>query len=367
MMGTEIKLFGRVKRKYRPYIVGIIIILCISSTFFTYKAMSKPLVLEENVVKNTIEEKIAFDYAAQVQASTLYPEGGQVIPDGVMFTKLTDKLIIQLDSSINTEKPVKVQGDSEVTYSLVAKDMWERTFNLTDHQISSQGISNTLLQEQVEIDISKIFAFIEIIEEETIVRGTYSLVIRPQVTGSVLGEENNEIHEINKSLEIPFDISSQYIKYAGESIDKEFIEKKNIEEIKIIPQKLIFFGKELPIIKSRYAFGSISIITLLILIIGIFEFGMLKKKNRTEVNLIDKKYKNKIIDISDKTSFRNLPQLRLKNFKSLLQISENNEESILRYVDDTEEKAYYYIVSANTLYYYSIVKNTIDKGSELVS
>lgn len=342
-------------------------VLWLISTILSFRAIGQPLTIEERIIENKIEERTTFDYSAIVYPSTLYPTGGRVTSNGVIFNNITDKLIIKLDSSIMSDKPVKVEGSTRVVYSLVAKDMWEREFELIPTKtINIEGTSNSLIQEEMRLDVDDILAFIKKIEEETQVRpSNYLLIIEPKLTGTVYGEDGNIINEIGNDLEIPFEISGQYIRYAAESPEKEIIRTKVVEKIQAIPQSFNLFGKEISVVSSRYIFGIISIILLITLLIAAIEKVMSKKEKVTEVSLIDKKNKSKIIEVTENINFGELSQLSLKSFKALLQIAEEKEEPILRYADNIEETVYYYVLGATIVYYYCSSENNLTKGSEL--
>lgn len=319
--------------------------------------------LEQKTIKNTIEEKISFDYAAMVKPSTLYPKGGIVAPDKAIFTALTDKLIIKLNADISSEKPVKFEGRIGIAYSTIAKDMWEREFELMPTKIiNSEGITHDILQQEIQFDIAKVMDFINKVEEEILVRsGNNALVIKPKIEGMVYDEKGNAIYEVVSTVEIPFELSGQIIKYAAESPEKEFTKTQTIEEINRIPQSFDIFGREMPVISARYTFGIISA-TLLLPLIWMLALSLKNKaKDTGEINVIDKKHKSKIVYVSDKFGFDNLPQLRLDSFKALLQIAEEKEEPILRYED--VGIVYYYIVGNATIYYYRVLKSIIVEGS----
>lgn len=367
MKEAKIRVFQKINKKYRILILGLIVFIFLISTFFALKAIGQPLNIEEKATENKIEERTSFDYAASVHPSTLYPQGGKIAPDGVIFTNLTDKLIVQIDSSISAEKPVRVEGKVEVIYTLTAKDMWEREFNLVSTQgVNLQGTTNSLLKKEIQIDLEKISSYIKRVEEETLVRpSNYMLTIKPKIKGTVYGENDNVIYEIDNGIDIPFELSGQYVKYAAESPEKEFIKTKILESTKQVPQSFDFFGMKMPIVSARYIFGIISIISLAFILIALIEKSMTNKKIITEVSLIDKKNKNKIIEVSDDVNFGELPQLSLKSFKALLQIAEEKEEPILRYSNHIEGTVYYYVLGTTITYYYRSSENIVAKGSEL--
>ena len=357
----------KISRIHRKIIYSLIIVLWIISTRFAIQVLRQPLEIEEKITKNTIEEKTSFNYAAIVQPSTLYTRGGKVTPDGVIFTKITDKLILNIDSMISSQEPVTIESVAGVTYSLVAKDMWEREFELMRQRtINTEGTSNLLLQEEIELNLEDIFSFTKAIEEEVLVRpSNYLITIKPKVKGTVYDNKGEKIQEINIDLEIPFEMSGQYIKYTGEPMQGQLSKIKVLEEIKTIPQSFILFGKELSIIKSRYTFSITAVVLLILIFIPIIKQVTLKKEVKDENYLIDKKHKGKLVEISDKIISEDIPQLRLKTFKSLLQIAEEKEEPILKYLDDREGVIYYYVVGTSTIYYYGSTQNIITEGSDL--
>ncbi len=368
MKETKIRMFQRINKKYRIYVLGLIAILWLISTIFAFKAMGQPLDIERKIIENKIEEKTIFDYAAIVRPSTLYPQGGKVAPDGVIFTNLTDKLIIKLDSSINTEKPVRVEGNAEVIYSLVSKDMWEREFELVSPQaINLQGTTSSLLKKEIQIDLEKISNFIKRVEEETLVRpSSYILNVKPKIKGTVYGDNDEILHVIDNEMVIPFELSGQQIKYVAESPKKEFIKTKTLDRINKFPQSFSFLGIKMSVVNARYIFGIISITLLTLIIVAFFENSLIKKEKESEVDLIDKKNRSKIIEISDEINFGELPQLSLKSFKALSRIAEEKEEFILRYANNIEGTVYYYVLGNTNIYYYCSSESIVAKGSGLV-
>jgi hypothetical protein len=322
-----------------------------------FLAIRQPVVKEEKTIKNIIEEKESYDCLIKVKPCLLYPDGGIAAPDGVIFNSLTDQLIIKLDLRINTQEAVRVEGSSGVVYSLVAKDMWEREFTAAETEsFHTEGVSNDLLHKEIRIDINDILKLIQSIEEETAVRpNAYSIIIKPKVNGTVYQQNGEKIYEAVSDLAIPFELTGQYMKFAGESAENEFTDTKTIEDVNMVPQSFNILGMELPVTGARLVLGTISILSVLPLIKFLIKKKKSKKPEESEFSLIDKKHKGKIIEVSDKLSFNMLPQLGLKNFNVLLKIAEEKEEPILKFSD--VGKVYYYVLGTSGIYYYGIEKN----------
>ena len=162
MKETWEKVTQILRNRMDTILFGTIGVIFLFSSFFAYHALKQPLSTVEKTVHNTIEEKRSINFEIETKPSKLYPNGGTIIPDDVIFTRLTDHLIITIGEYINTAEDVKLEANTSIVYSLSAKDMWEREFELVPPQsISSEGTSFTLLQNKLRIDIKKILSYIQ--------------------------------------------------------------------------------------------------------------------------------------------------------------------------------------------------------------
>lgn len=365
MKKINFKLYSQINKKYRKYLLGFIVIIFIISAVLCFLAIRQPLQIEEKIITNNIEEITSFDYKAVVKPSTLYPNGGVVTPDKVIFNSLTEDFIVNIKSDINTDKPVKIEAIKEIKYSIVAEKMWEREFTLVDQkQINIEGDSSNLLNNEVHLNLPEINNYITKVEEETLVRPNYLLVIKPKITGKIFDENNNIIYEINNLLEIPFSLSGQYISYAGETEEKEFINTKIIEETNIKPQYFNIFGMNLYVVASRLGFGITALISLILIVLYFKEVNSNKRTGTTEISIIDKKNKSKIVTVSNKIDLQNNSYINIKSFKDLLKIAEEKDETILKYEDCTLGIIYYYITGTSFIYLFKCIIDI--KGSEQV-
>ncbi|MDF2538651.1 MAG: hypothetical protein K0S76_1672 [Herbinix sp.] len=335
-------------------IAGFVLILWGISTFTFLQAIRKPVVTEEKVVQNVIEQKESFSYSVKVKPSLLYLDGGTISPDDVVFNNLTDHLILDFDLSVNSRKPVKVQGNVSLVYKLVAESMWEREFTLrSDKSIDSVGVSNSIMQEQVTVNINDILQYLKQIEEETSVRPSgYTLTFKPIFNGVVYDEKGNKLDDLTSNLEILFDLNSQYLKYSSENASDELVTTKSIEERRTIPQEISFLNWNISVMKSRVIFGLLSLLSLIPIVIMIIRKMRTQKNQEAEDVLIDKRHRSKIIEVSDKISLDLMPHLGLKNFNVLLQIAEEKDEPILKY--SSLDTVSYYVMGTSSIYHYDI-------------
>jgi len=368
-MDTKVHSRMKIKKKYNPYIYSVLIILWISISIIAIMAWTSPLIIEEKLIENAVEIKTAFDYKGVMKPSTLYPRGGEVSGDEVIFTELADKFIIHLETDLFAEKPVKVEGTAEVSYTLVGEDMWHKDYEAAaTRSIQSQGLTNSLLKEDITINLQQLFDLISKIEEETDVHlGDYLLILKPNIKGSVYQENGDKIYDIDTNLEIPFNISNQYIKYAAESPEKEFIETQIIESVNSRPKTIKLFSLHMPIQTARYLFGSLALLLSAYLLISGLNKIKSNQENISEIDKINRKYKNKIINISNKLVATNQVQVSLSSFQSLMQIAEDKDEPILKYENYNEKMATYYVVSTTNVYFYEIneSKKVVKKANDL--
>jgi len=354
------------KKTYRILIFGILIITLILSIFYFNMSINQPAVIDEKIIENSITEIIDFSYHAVVNPSTLYPRGGRVVPDNIIFTKITDKIIINMNYSLESEAAIKIDGNNRVSLNIVAKDMWNIEKELVPLQVvKSEGNLNSIIQDEIYIDVKDVLTLIKQVEEETLVRpSNYMMVVRTDINGDVFNYNGDRIHQLAEAVEIPFQLGDQYISFAGDSNLLNTVKESTIEQSNFIQNHINLFGTRVPITKVRLISACIGFVALVILTAGVAEFTVLRNKNTTEESSIDKKYKSKIIRVYDKTAFDGLVQFRLPDINSIIQIAEEKEEPVFKYIDDCDHNIYYYVLNNLFVYYYSISIKPIESADK---
>ncbi len=349
----EERLIQRINKKYRGLLFMAIILVGVISAILAVRALQMPVVIEEKVKVNTIEETTRFNYTIVALESVLYPSGGEVEADQVIFNSLAEALIITIDDTIDAVNPVSVVGMSAVTYRLESENMWKRAFPLIPQKnINSEGITHELLNERISIDTKEIYNFLNLVETETFARSNYLLVIIPEVKGKVYDDEKNFLYEIDNRQEIVFEITGQYLRYLGESKGLSLVESKIIEKDKSVAMAFSIFNIKMRIPLARYLFGSIALISAVLIVIGIYERFKVKREKAKEKDSIEKKNKDIIISIDKKIDLQTMIHIDVKKLKNLINLAEKKEETILKYEDCLKNRAYYYIVGPTCTYYY---------------
>jgi hypothetical protein len=280
---------------------------------------------------------------------TLFPNGGIVDTKDSMYTKITKAIHLNLKSNVTSDKPVSVQGTRSVFVRLIAEGLWERNFVLEPQKdFNLQGNENKLVENDYVIDVKNIAAYIEKVEKEITVRpDKYLINIKPEIIGNIIYEDKKL--PIDTTPEISFEFSS-IIKLIGE---KEFTKETPIETTRILNQNFRLMNIVVPIIPARYIFSTLSLLLFGIIVFRIYKNININKKEIPEVNKIDKKYKNRLTDISKNITMLNKINVNVKSFKSLIQLADDKEQPILRFNNSDIDRIFYYVMDGDCIYSYS--------------
>lgn len=351
------RLTKRPKKSFKKWVIGALGIVWILSTILAYKALKQPLKVEQRNVENRIIENTTFNYKVEVEKSTLFPKGGIVEPEETMFTSITKAIHLNINSNITSDGPVTVQGIKRVYIKLVAEGLWERQFILDpEKKFNLQGNENKLVDNDYAVDIKEIAEYIEDVEKEIIVRpDKYLLTIKPEFEGNIIYNGNE--FPIDSAPEFSFEFSNQ-IKQIGES---EFTIEKPIETIMSISQDFKLLNISIPLMTARLMFSIISLALLGLVSLGIYRPFKLNDADESAADRIDKRYKNRLINIERNILVSNKINVNIKSFKSLIQLADDKEQPVLRYKNSDIGRVYYYVIDGDCVYSYS----ANDKGENL--
>lgn len=326
----------------------LLIFVFIISTGFALQAFQQPLQIEERVEENNISFKTTFEYKASVQPCTLYPQGGIVVPDEAIFSNITDKLLVKVNSTVEADKPVKVDGTKKVLLTLTADRYWERSFILEqDTPINLEGTINSIINKEYSINLVDIRNYIEQVAGELKLQpSSYLLRIRPILEGQVIyGEEKIQL---DRELELTFDYTDSVIRL-NKDAQLEFFKETPIIMSDIIEQSFILFGKEYPLVAARYTFSVISLGSLIFILVNLAKKIRIKRLMVTNITKIDKKYKGRIINLERELDVKDKICITIDSFKSLLKIADEREQPVFRKLA-SQDLAHYYVVDGDYIY-----------------
>ncbi|MGI6450074.1 MAG: DUF5305 family protein [Desulfitobacteriia bacterium] len=344
---------GLLKRKSSSLLIffGVIFLL---SLFFTVISWTKPLTIEEKVVINEITQQTQVKFMAEVKPSTLYPQGGLIVPQGCIFPAITKNLRFSVASSINAREPISLAGTQNVTLKLVSLEKWEKEYTLAEEiNLSLQEDNSTLIEKDFIVNLGPIQSFIENVEKETLAGGQYQLIITPQVKGEILFKDYKA--SLQEIPEIILDHNKNYISRHSDNdeffrLDEPIIIEQviPIEKIETKPQYLPFFGTAILVETAR----NYSLIITIFLLMPLAFFLKVRQEYKpllSEAAKIDKKHKKRLVTVQEK--IRTSQAVNMNSFKALLNLADEKDQPILRY---EREDGYveYFIVSEGYFYGY---------------
>lgn len=325
---------------------SIVFLIFLLFLIISLKAFFTPLYIEEKKLVNTINLKTNYEYE-----SNSLPDDITSF-EGKLFTKSQKLMKIKISSSLASNEIISGKGNYKIFLNIYAEELWEKTIPLTIRKsFNISGVENTIIDEELVIDIEKLYIDIERISTDII--GTksnkYNISIIPQIEGVVLYE--NEELIINSSNEICFEFANEQIILDSEKYyDKEF----RIEKYNEVKQNLNILGLKLPLIISRYVFSFILFTTLIYLIIIVILKKLYTEKYFCEEEYINKKYYNRFISISEEINFPFKAYIPLTSFKSLIRLSDEKDLLILKYENKINNCIIYYLIDGDCVFLYRI-------------
>lgn len=335
----------------------LLVLLFLLSTAISAYTILQPAKTNNQIYENKIQIESRYDYKAKVTPNILYPDGGTIDVGNTIFKKITTAIPFQLTSSITAERQVEVQGTHEVQLAIIAGDLWEKIFPMEEKQkFKQKGLDISLIDHTYSIDLETIQSFITKVEDETGIRSEqYTLEIRPNIEGTInyKGEERAiQVQDI-----LTFQSSYDEIQLAGE---KEFSTSSPFTSDRIMTNVFHIGGMEVPINPVRTG-SIISSLLLLAAILFITKEHWHARKNQIDSHFdtINKKYRSRIIPVSQKINMTQKSIFVLDSFKSVLKIADEKELPIFYFIDLQNESDIYFLVDGDYLYSYEARKTEV--------
>lgn len=342
------------------YILSVILWLGISG--IAIKAFMTPTEIKEDFVSNKIQQRTIMEYKLDVVPNALYPAGGIVIPDNVIYPNVLKSLLIHIDSKVSAESTVKVDGLEKISLKLVSDNAWVRDLLVKpENKVSTLGTENSLGGGDLVINLKDITNFIKKFELETKASGRYFLLVNREFKGDVTS--NNRTVPIDLKSELKFEFAGNTLKLVEEegkaqsttneisypgskTIANEII----IQDTNIKEQKFVLIGKEIKIATARTTFLVIAFVYFLLFVVPLGIKGRSKKMLLSEVEKIDKIHRKRLLTVHERV--RGTNEIMVDSFNSLLILADEKEELILRF--EHGYRVTYTIIIQGYIYYYEI-------------
>ncbi len=350
MLEVVTKLFKKINNTLNLFLaIGLVLFVVIAIYSFSQPAQSA---VNNNATSTQIGTTYA--YKATVSPNILYPAGGTVPVGETIVKKITTAIPIDLKSTINAAEEVIVKGTHEVQLVVKAQDLWEKRFPLEQKQsFEQQGTEISIIDSLYTISLNELNAFITQVEEETgITPSNYTLEVEPNLVGTI------SYAGIERELLVQDKLVFQY---AFDSIilasEKAFTSTIPFGTAEVITNTFTLAGVAIPLATIRTASTMLS----LLLILAIFFFNktsFVKRKAKipSEIDTINKKYGNRIIQVSNNENLNQKSIISLTSFKSIVKIADEKELPIFFHTSHQENQAIYFIVDGNYVYNFETAK-----------
>lgn len=338
--------------KYRKWVLTSSIVLCAVSLFLTYSAISRPLQVEEKVQDNLIKHNTAYSYQTTVKPCTLYPDGGTIQPDGIIFTQLTDAINIKAISAMTADRAFRIEGKRKLNITISANQYWQREFPLVEEEeFAAEGKEVFVFDHDIALEPDGFINFINRVEEETRFSvAEYSFIIKPVVEGVIV--QNGYKTPIEPLPELVFRYSSNRLELGNESMELQTVIP--IERTQRVTQYFNLAGYAIPLVTARYIFSILSALLLIISLHVLWDTLRFKKIMRDEAGAIDNKYANRLVTIKeDIGGIKDKKPIKVDSIKSLMRIADEKECPVLRYNDKEKGVTNYYITDGGFIYSFS--------------
>lgn len=340
-------------------ILSILFVLFIFITIFSWVRSST---ISTTIYSNDIQIQTSYDYKATMRPTILYPDGGTIEVNDTILRNITSAIPLSIKATISSDNPIAVNGTHEVQVKITSGEYWERIFPLEEKQtFKTEGTEINILNNATDykIDLEQINNFIQKVEDEIQIRPeAYIIEIIPNIQGTISFDDTEEIINLTDNL-----IFQQYSDEIILASEKDFTSSIPFTNSIISQNSINLFSFEIPVTIIR----TISTVcTFLILVLMIYmkkNLTMHRKKSvQLESKKINKRYKNRLIHISQKIDTTQKSIIPLNAFKHLIQIADSKELPIFYYSHYADETKLYFVIDGSQLYQYEIHEAEFSRG-----
>jgi hypothetical protein len=350
-------ILANVLKKNKKKLFIILVTLLIISASISVYSFSQPIITTNQNNENNSQIVTGYDYKATITPNILYPNGGTVEVGDTIFQKITTEIPFNLKSTIHSMNLVVAKGTHEVKLLIKAKDLWERTFPLEQKQeFTQEGTEISVIDNTYKLDLEEIQSFITQVEVETEIRSDlYTLEVIPNIQGKILFDGKEKTFQVQDKL--TFQYSYGEIKRASE---KSFTFSIPFTTSQTITNTFHLFGRKLPLSPVRTVSTLLSIFLLATIIYAYKKLVIHRDRPVTsQVERIHKKYRNRIISVSQKLNITQKSIFTLDSFQSIIKIADEKELPIFFYKDHQTNSGNYFLVDSDYLYNYETIKTDV--------
>lgn len=348
----KVNIFNKLKIKVRNLsnITLVVILMLLTVTaIISFFSIGKPTHQSSNITRDTVTQKTAFAYS-----SDPLPDG-IISVDNKIFTKLQEKLKLQISSVVTSNEPLNVLGSCIVYYDIISEGIWKQSVPLSSKvNIDSKGTNNKILNLNLEINLTDISSRIDKAEKNMgPSQGNYTIKIRPDIQADIIYKDRKI--PVDNTAELNFQYSYGQMKLMSK--DKEFTKSSPITELQTtMLNDYNVLGISLPVVFCKYVCPAAAVLFLMLLLLNKKSIQKKRGKNMTYWKNIDKKYNDRLVNLKVKPDFENKLLLSVSSFKELLQLADEKELSLLRFQNPSSRLVNYYTIDGSCIFSYTTSK-----------
>lgn len=348
-MKKALKNVGGMKKITFHITVVILLTMTLAVCIFSF---TQPVMLTMDGNSNQAQVETQYSYEATVTPNVLYPAGGTIPAGESIIKKITTAIPVTMNTKIVSGKEVAIQGTHQVEMTVIAEELWEKTFPLEEQKtFDKQGSTIDIINGQYRIDLDKLSNFLAQVEDETgISSSKYTVEIQPNVSGTISYGGQQKPIELTDKLVFQYTFDSIVL-----MSEKRFTSPIAFGTSEVSANTFRLFGLLLPIGSVRTVS---SILALAIVGVWIYlnknAFHRNNRRTTTEMELIHKKYGKRIIQVANHENRQDKSVVTLTAFASVLAISDEKELPIF-FCDNTEQnRCVYFLIDGTSCYEYKL-------------
>jgi hypothetical protein len=309
-------------------------------------SLTKPSVLYENRLENTIHIKTNYQLVESVSPNLLFPQGTTLNPDKTMTTALANSFNIKETVEVTSDKPVEINATSEPILKIENEGTWEKTYPIGDKKtFNNKGLDSSFTIEMA-IPAKELFTYLDQVEKKLNLHAEqYVFHVNPQLKGTVSyqgiklnldGKDGLDFDHNQNELTLQ---NNEKLTYTKSYPIKTMTNRQN---------QLTFMSLAIPVKSARIFFTIMFILFTLLWLFAIKH----NKQHQPEYMVIDRKYAKHLVRVTKLLEIENNAQLELSTFKDLLLVSDEKEMPICRY--ENEHEVIYFVPDHQFVYNFKL-------------
>lgn len=362
--GTGNKTGGRLPAPVGVMVaLGAFAVLALALAAGAVYSFRQPAEKSQLVERLRYEHTAAFDYTAQVEASSLYPSGviqpvtppapglpataeaTTAVPAQPIYTKLARSLDLGFTYALESFVPPEVQGELSAALQIRAGDGWVQTLEV----LPPTPFGGSTTSARIPVDFGQVWSLIDTIEQETgFTPGTYDVSVIPtvRITGRIGTETVDELYspaftmKLNRTQITPDpELARSEVKTVADTVSES--------------QHLNLLGLSIPVTMTRWVSvgGAVMALAAAAALAGVVFLGL----GRTEAAKIQARYGSLLISVAQADLKDEAQRIELASMHDLVKLAQRDSR-IIFHQDMGTGSHLYFVQDGTVTYQYTVAE-----------